>query len=103
MTHLLHKIICWYVRDKCGGAFHCFPYGKDGRYVEIMSDEEYGKRHKYTDNQKTDRELIDELIRRYNHRYETDNPSWTKHTKLRTLLFDCGKIIAEYDGQCKSV
>lgn len=40
MRHLIHKIICWYLR-KCGGAFHAFPYGTQGRYVVLMNDDQY--------------------------------------------------------------
>jgi len=38
---IIHRTICWYLR-RSGGAFHTYPYGKDGRYVVIMTDEKYG-------------------------------------------------------------
>ena len=40
MRHLLHKAICWYLR-RCLGAFHCYPYGEDGRYVVLMNEDRY--------------------------------------------------------------
>lgn len=45
MRHLLHKAICWYLR-KCDGAFHCYPYGPDGRYVKLMTESEYANHAK---------------------------------------------------------
>ena len=40
MRHTIHKLICWYLR-RCGGAFHCYNYGATGRYVVLMTDEQY--------------------------------------------------------------
>lgn len=40
MTHLLHKAIVWYLR-RCGAAFHCFPYGPEGRYVVLMTEGQF--------------------------------------------------------------
>lgn len=45
MRHLIHKIICWYLR-KCGGAFHCYQYGPEGRYVVLMTDDDYSRKRK---------------------------------------------------------
>jgi hypothetical protein len=45
-----------------------------------------------------DRELLDELIRRNADKLRSD-PCWTGHEKLRNLLFDAGKLIAEWDGR----
>jgi hypothetical protein len=39
----LHGAICWYLR-RCAGAFHHMQYGPDGKYVVLMSDEQY---HRY--------------------------------------------------------
>lgn len=38
MRHLWHKAIVWYLR-RCAGAFHAYPYGTDGRYVVLMTDD----------------------------------------------------------------
>lgn len=43
MKHAIHKIICWYLR-RCGGAFHCYRYGLDGRYAVLMNERQY---HRY--------------------------------------------------------
>jgi hypothetical protein len=43
MRHLLHKAICWYLR-RCSGAFHCYNYGPQGRYVAMMNERQY---HRY--------------------------------------------------------
>jgi hypothetical protein len=40
MRRFLHKAICWYLR-RCGGAFHCYSYGENGRYVKLMTEREY--------------------------------------------------------------
>jgi hypothetical protein len=40
MRHLIHKLICWYLR-RAGGAFHCYEYGPKGRYVVLMRDSDY--------------------------------------------------------------
>ncbi len=50
----------------------------------------------------TDRQLIDELIRRNEDRFEKP-VHWTKHFYLRQMLFDAGKIIAEWDGREESI
>lgn len=44
MRHLIHKLIVWYLR-KCAGVFHAYPYGRSGRYVMLMTDEQY---HQWT-------------------------------------------------------
>jgi hypothetical protein len=41
MRRAIHRLIVWYLR-KSGGAFHCFEYGPDGRYVAMFRDHEYG-------------------------------------------------------------
>lgn len=46
MRHLLHKIICWYLR-RCSGAFHCYHYGDAGRYVVLMTDVQYHVHQKF--------------------------------------------------------
>lgn len=45
MRHALHKIIVAYLR-RCGGAFHCYPYGPKGRYVVLMNESQYGNYEK---------------------------------------------------------
>lgn len=40
MRHTIHKTICWCLR-RCAGAFHCYNYGATGRYVVMMTDEQY--------------------------------------------------------------
>ena len=39
----LHNFITWYLTE-VGGAFHTNKYGKNGRYVVLMNEEEY---HQY--------------------------------------------------------
>lgn len=46
----------------------------------------------------TDRQLIDELIRRTEHRLNED-PRWNRFLELRDILYDAGKIVAEWDGR----
>lgn len=46
----------------------------------------------------SERELLDELLRRTNSRLDA-NPYWTPHKKLQNLLFDAGKIVAEWNGR----
>jgi len=46
----------------------------------------------------SDSELLNELIRRNEVRLESD-PEWTRFRKLRRLLFDAGKILAEWNGR----
>lgn len=41
---IVHELIIKYL-IKCGGAFHCRPYGENGVYVALMSDSKY---HEYT-------------------------------------------------------
>lgn len=41
---VIHELIVKYL-IKCGGAFHCRPYGKNGLYVALMNDTKY---HEYT-------------------------------------------------------
>lgn len=43
MKNLIHKLICWYL-NRCGGAFHCYEYGPNGRYAVQMNDRQY---HRY--------------------------------------------------------
>ncbi len=38
----IHKFIVWYLKYKCGGAFHHNKYGNDGVYVRVFTDEYYG-------------------------------------------------------------
>lgn len=38
----LHRTIVAYLR-RCVGAFHTFPYGRDGRYVVLMTEGQYDK------------------------------------------------------------
>jgi hypothetical protein len=45
MRHLLHKAICWYLR-RAGGAFHCYNYGPTGRYVVLMTEDQYARYNK---------------------------------------------------------
>lgn len=40
MRHTIHKLICWYIR-RCSGAFHCYNYGENGRYVVLMNEGQY--------------------------------------------------------------
>lgn len=35
------RFIAWYLKDKCGGASHVYPYGEQGRYIVIMNEEDY--------------------------------------------------------------
>lgn len=39
----IHGAICWYLR-RCSGAFHHNKYGPAGRYVVLMTEEQY---HRY--------------------------------------------------------
>lgn len=41
---VVHELIVRYLL-RCGGAFHCRPYGEKGVYVALMSDRKY---HEYT-------------------------------------------------------
>lgn len=43
MKRMIHRMICWYLRS-CGGAFHSYPYGPQGRYVVLMDEGQY---HEY--------------------------------------------------------
>lgn len=54
MRHLLHKAICWYLR-RCAGAFHCYNYGEAGRYVVLMTDEQY---HVHQKSERVVREIL---------------------------------------------
>lgn len=40
IIHLIHKLICRYLRH-CSGSFHCYPYGPKGRYVVLMNEDQY--------------------------------------------------------------
>jgi hypothetical protein len=55
MRHAIHKLICWYLR-RCAGAFHCYNYGKTGRYVVLMTDDQFHV------HQKSERVVRDILI-----------------------------------------
>ena len=55
MRHAIHKLICWYLR-RCAGAFHCYNYGATGRYVVLMTDDQYHV------HQKSERVVRDILI-----------------------------------------
>ena len=35
------RFIAWYIAEKCGCASHVYEYGPNGRYVVIMSEEQY--------------------------------------------------------------
>lgn len=35
------KFIAWYMREKCGGASHVYPYGDNGRYIVLMNERQY--------------------------------------------------------------
>lgn len=37
------KFIAWYLRDRCGGASHVYPYGRDGRYIVMMNEKQYNE------------------------------------------------------------
>lgn len=52
------RMIVWYLRS-VAGAFHCFPYGPQGRYVVLMKDYEAGRF-----NAAQDEWAIDERIKR---------------------------------------
>ena len=43
MRYIVHWLIVKYLRS-CWGAFHMFPYGRTGRYVVLMNEDEY---HQY--------------------------------------------------------
>ena len=43
MKSLLHRFICWYLARRCGGAFHCHAYGPAGRYVQLLTEEQYAE------------------------------------------------------------
>jgi hypothetical protein len=45
MRHAIHKLICWYLR-RCAGAFHCYNYGKTGRYAVLMTERQYAEYNK---------------------------------------------------------
>jgi hypothetical protein len=42
----IHRFIVQYIR-KCGGGFHTFPYGEQGKYTLSMSDKEYHEYKEY--------------------------------------------------------
>lgn len=75
MRHLLHKAICWYLR-RCGGAFHCYNYGPEGRYVKLMTESEYAQ------NAKQDRVLREILI---SHGSYGDGGNLDKFTRSKCL------------------
>ena len=54
MRHLIHKLICWYLR-RCAGAFHCYNYGAAGRYVVLMTDDQY---HAHQKTERVVREIL---------------------------------------------
>lgn len=37
------RFIAWYLRDRCGGASHVYPYGINGRYIVIMNERQYNE------------------------------------------------------------
>lgn len=40
IQRITHQVIQWYLR-RSGGAFHTNPYGPSGRYVVLMSEDQY--------------------------------------------------------------
>jgi len=50
IRRIIHRLIERYLR-RCGGSFHTRPYGACGRYVVLMTEEEYHYfqeyRHRY--------------------------------------------------------
>jgi hypothetical protein len=76
MRHLLHKAICWYLR-RCGGAFHCYEYGQNGRYVKLMTDAQYSA------SERMERALRDILIA---HGSYGDGSNLDKLTRDRCLV-----------------
>lgn len=46
----------------------------------------------------TERQLVNELIRRNELAYSSSNPSWEKRRRARWLLNEVGHIICEWDG-----
>jgi hypothetical protein len=48
--------------------------------------------------QYSEKQLILELISKNELAYASSNPAWEKRRKLRTLLYDAGHIICEWDG-----
>lgn len=51
----IHKFIVWYLKYKCGGAFHHGNYSQNGVYVRVFTDEYYGyiQRLLIEDNEKS--------------------------------------------------
>ena len=41
MKRKIHSLIVRYLKERCGGATHVYPYGIEGRYIVIMNEEEY--------------------------------------------------------------
>lgn len=96
--HLISDSICL-----CVGVFVCPSCGfKNGGEIDEMMKKARNMNSKFvTLPVKSDRELINELIQRVEKKLEQD-PKWVLFDKLRTLLFDAGKIIAEWDGRGKN-
>lgn len=82
MRHLIHKAICWYLR-RAGGAFHCYNYGAAGRYVVLMTEDQYTQhaKDKATDR-KAEQALRDILI---SHGSYGDGGNLDKFTRSKCL------------------
>ena len=37
---LVVRFMAYYLKERCGGATHVYPYGIEGRYIVIMNEEE---------------------------------------------------------------
>lgn len=55
-VHELHEFVVQYLSG-CGGTFHSGPYGKDGRYVTLMTDEEYADYQNYLIRKRNQQEI----------------------------------------------
>ena len=38
---LVVRFMAYYLKERCGGVTHVYPYGIEGRYIVIMNEEEY--------------------------------------------------------------
>ena len=45
---IIHRLICRYLR-MVEGTFHTYHYGKDGRYVVLMTEEQYARYTAYAE------------------------------------------------------
>ncbi len=45
---IIHRFICWYLR-KVEGTFHTYHYGNSGRYVVLMTEEQYARYMRYSE------------------------------------------------------